>query len=87
MQQFSRPLPLALAVFCFLSDPNIPKGPEYEKIATLYQCRGEVFKPGFHVFNKPLENIRDEVCFSEDPLQVSLTVSLRRFFSAHKTYV
>ena len=36
--------------------------------------RGEVFKPNFHVLHKPLENIRDEFCFSEDPLLVYLTV-------------
>ena len=30
------PLALALAVFCFPSEPNIPEGPEYEKISTLY---------------------------------------------------
>ena len=23
---------------CFLSEPNIPEGPEYENISTLYQC-------------------------------------------------
>ena len=25
------PLAQALAIFCFLSEPNIPEGPEYEK--------------------------------------------------------
>ena len=33
MQQFSRPLAPAKAVFCFLLELNIPEGPEYEKIS------------------------------------------------------
>ena len=30
------PLAPAYAIFCFPSEPNIPEGPEYEKISTLY---------------------------------------------------
>ena len=26
--------PQAVLVFCFLSEPNIPEGPEYEKISS-----------------------------------------------------
>ena len=33
MQEFSRPLAPAKAVVCFPPEPNIPEGPEYEKIA------------------------------------------------------
>ena len=40
MQQFSHSLAPAQAVFCFRSEPNIPEGPEYEKISILYRCTG-----------------------------------------------
>ena len=30
-----------LVVFCFLSDPNISRRPEYENISTLYRCMGK----------------------------------------------
>ena len=43
VQQFSSPLSLALGVFYFPSEPNIPEGPEYEKISTLYLCTGGRF--------------------------------------------
>ena len=37
------PLAPALAVFCFLSEPNIPEGPEYEKNNQhCIDARGEV---------------------------------------------
>ena len=35
MQKFTCHLVGAYVVFCFPSDPNIPEGPEYEKISTL----------------------------------------------------
>ena len=31
-----KPHSTGLMVFCFPSEPNIPEGPEYEKISTLY---------------------------------------------------
>ena len=37
------PLAPAYTVFCFLSEPNIPEGPEYEKKSALYQCTGRNF--------------------------------------------
>ena len=43
VQQFSRPLAPAEAVFCFPSEPSIPEGPEYEKISTLYRCAERSF--------------------------------------------
>ena len=37
------PLAPAYAVFCFLSEPNINEGSEYEKISTLRRCTGRSF--------------------------------------------
>ena len=36
-------------VVCFLSGPDIPEGPQYEKISTLYRCTGRSFtNPTWH---------------------------------------
>ena len=42
MQQFSRPLAQAWATFCFLSETNIPEGPEYEKYQHYIDVRRKV---------------------------------------------
>ena len=52
----------ALAVFCFPSEPNIPEGPEYEKISTLYQCTGRSLTNSIHTHDtmtvvEPLNNL------------------------------
>ena len=53
----------ALAVFCFPSEPNIPKGPEYIKNQRYIDARGEVLpaqpinKQEKRVFQKYREHI------------------------------
>ena len=43
MQQFSRSLAPAYAVFCFPSEPHIPEGPAYKKNINTISMHGEKF--------------------------------------------
>ena len=59
-----RPLAPDYLVFCFLSEPNIPKGPEYEKYQHYIVARGEfVPTPGF--FQQHHQSVKRFGCRSE----------------------
>ena len=49
----------AQAVFCFPPEPNIPEGPEYEKISTLYRCTGRSFTKSTQKLRQPLRPLNN----------------------------